>query len=101
MPLIPQRRFCAKRRLITVAALVLEIPIISVLAYLLSMKQAPGSKLLMYMVVLSFLFTGGMIPTDMIVKETGGANIIRSVQHYYTKKRNAEIVCRIGRIRLA
>lgn len=56
------------------AALVLEIPIISILACLLSKKQAPGSKLLMYMVVFSFLFTGGMIPTDMIVKGTGLMN---------------------------
>lgn len=88
------------------AALVLEIPIISVLACLLSKKQAPGSKLLMYMVVLPFLFTGGMISTDMIVKGTGLMNslselVVPILFAPYTKKRNAEIVCRIGRIRLA
>lgn len=49
------------------------------IAYLLSKKEVPGSKLIMVLVLFSFLFTGGMIPTYMIVKATGLINTLWSL----------------------
>lgn len=57
--------------LITISALLLEIPICCGLAYLLSKKHVPGSRLCMVLVLVSFLFSGGMIPTYLVVKATG------------------------------
>lgn len=60
--------------IITVSAVVLSVLFCSAFAFLLSKRNVPGSRLLMFMVLFSFLFTGGMIPTYMVVKDTGLLN---------------------------
>ena len=60
--------------LITVSAVLLSVLFCSAFAFLLSKRNVPGSRLLMFMVLFSFLFTGGMIPTYMVVKDTGLLN---------------------------
>ena len=59
---------------ITVLTVVFSLIVCCGMAYLLSKKQVPGSKLLMIFVLFSFLFSGGMIPTYMVVKQTGLMN---------------------------
>lgn len=65
--------------IITVAAVILEIPIICGMAYFTTKKDVPGSKACMILVLFSFLFTGGMIPTYLVVKATGLMNTLAAL----------------------
>lgn len=62
--------------IITLGAVLFGVTISCAVAYLLSKKEVPGSKMLMLMVLFAFLFTGGMIPTYMVVKQTGLMNTL-------------------------
>lgn len=61
----------ANSLIITVTGVACGVFINFAMAYLLSKKEVPGSKVLMGFVLFSFIFTGGMIPTYMVVRETG------------------------------
>ncbi|QHW31450.1 carbohydrate ABC transporter permease [Paenibacillus rhizovicinus] len=55
---------------ITVIGTVIDLAMTSTMAYGLS-RQVPGRKYINFMVLLTFLFSGGMIPTYLVVKATG------------------------------
>ncbi len=56
---------------ITVTGVVLALLVNSMFGYFLSKVEVPGSSVLMKLVLFSFLFSGGMIPTFLAVKYTG------------------------------
>lgn len=62
--------------IITVVTVILGLFVCCGLAYLLSKPEIPGSKILMKLVLFSFLFTGGMIPSYLTVKYTGLMNTL-------------------------
>ncbi|MBP3963093.1 carbohydrate ABC transporter permease [Paenibacillus lignilyticus] len=57
--------------LITVIGTILNMIITSLMAYPLSRKQLPGRNLFLMMVVFTLLFSGGIIPTYLVVKSIG------------------------------
>ncbi|MFK7692495.1 carbohydrate ABC transporter permease [Paenibacillus sp. HJGM_3] len=56
---------------ITVVGTLINLMLTTLLAYPLSRKQLPGRNMFLMMVVLTLLFSGGIIPTYLIVKATG------------------------------
>ncbi|MCZ8516990.1 carbohydrate ABC transporter permease [Paenibacillus filicis] len=62
--------------LVTVVGTLLNIAITALMAYPLSRKQLPGRSFFLMMVVFTLLFTGGMIPTYLVVKALGLLNSI-------------------------
>ncbi len=60
--------------IITVAGVFFGVLFSCGIAFLLSKRNVPGSGILMRLVLFSFLFTGGIIPTYMVVKMTGLVN---------------------------
>ncbi len=56
---------------VTIVSVILTLFVCCGFAYLVSKKEIPGSKFLMYMVLFAFLFSGGMIPTYLVVNATG------------------------------
>lgn len=64
---------------VTAASVVFSVLVCSALAYLLSKKQVPGSRFMMILVLFSFLFSGGMIPTYLVVNNTGLINSLWSL----------------------
>jgi putative aldouronate transport system permease protein len=56
---------------ITVIGTTINLILTTLLAYPLSRKQLPGRNFFLMMVVLTLLFSGGIIPTYLIVKATG------------------------------
>lgn len=59
---------------ITVVGTIVNLTITSLLAYTCSRKKFSGRRALLFMVLFTMLFSGGMIPTFMIVKATGLIN---------------------------
>lgn len=59
---------------VTVVGTVLSLLITSATAYPLSRKDLPMHKLFTMMVVFTFVFSGGMIPTFLVVRELGLIN---------------------------
>jgi putative aldouronate transport system permease protein len=59
---------------VTIAGTVLSLLITSATAYPLSRKDLPMHKLFTMMVVFTFVFSGGMIPTFLVVRELGLIN---------------------------
>ncbi|MBM7567747.1 carbohydrate ABC transporter permease [Paenibacillus sacheonensis] len=57
--------------LVTVIGTILNIVITALMAYPLSRKQLPGRNLFLMMVVFTLLFSGGIIPTYLVVKSLG------------------------------
>lgn len=55
----------------TVCGTSLEIPCTLITGYIASRRDMPGSKVLMFMVLITTLFSGGLIPTFLVVKDTG------------------------------
>ncbi len=59
---------------VTVLGTVLSLMVTSTTAYPLSRKDMPMHKLFTMMVVFTFIFSGGMIPTFLVVRELGLIN---------------------------
>jgi putative aldouronate transport system permease protein len=57
--------------LVTLVGTTLNVALTTLLAYPLSRKTLPGRSVLMFMVVFTMLFSGGLIPTYMVVRATG------------------------------
>ncbi|MFC4808627.1 carbohydrate ABC transporter permease [Paenibacillus sp. GCM10023250] len=57
--------------LITVVGTALNMAITALMAYPLSRKQLPGRNFFLMMVVFTLLFSGGIIPTYLVVKSLG------------------------------
>jgi putative aldouronate transport system permease protein len=57
--------------LITVVGTILNMAITALMAYPLSRKQLPGRNFFLMMVVFTLLFSGGLIPTYLVVKSLG------------------------------
>ncbi|WP_219836975.1 carbohydrate ABC transporter permease [Paenibacillus sp. R14(2021)] len=57
--------------LVTVIGTILNMVITALMAYPLSRKQLPGRNLFLMMVVFTLLFSGGIIPTYLVVKSIG------------------------------
>lgn len=57
--------------LVTLVGTSLNVGLTTLLAYPLSRKTLPGRSILMMMVVIPMLFSGGLIPTYMVVRATG------------------------------
>ena len=55
----------------TVLGTVLSLSFTLIIGYGTSRKDMPGSKFLMFMVLVTILFSGGMIPTFIVVKDMG------------------------------
>ncbi|GAA3404226.1 carbohydrate ABC transporter permease [Paenibacillus hodogayensis] len=56
---------------ITVVGTFVNLTLTALTAYALSRKNMPGRALFLYMIVFTLLFSGGIIPTYLIVKATG------------------------------
>ncbi|MFD0960963.1 carbohydrate ABC transporter permease [Paenibacillus chungangensis] len=56
---------------ITVVGTFLNLVVTSLLAYPLSKKSLPGRNLLLFMIVFTMLFNGGLIPLYLVVRATG------------------------------
>ncbi|MEK5061413.1 ABC transporter permease [Paenibacillus sp. FSL H7-0326] len=56
---------------VTVIGTLFSMLITSLMAYGLSRRDLDGRKVIMFMVVFTMLFSGGMIPTFLVVKELG------------------------------
>jgi putative aldouronate transport system permease protein len=56
---------------ITVVGTTINLILTSLIAYPLSRKQLPGRRFFLLMVVFTLLFSGGIIPTYLVVKATG------------------------------
>jgi len=65
--------------IVTVAGTLLNIAITVLTAYPLSRKQLPGRSIFLLMVIFTLLFSGGMIPTYLVVKSLGLLNSIWSM----------------------
>ncbi len=59
---------------VTVVSVLLGVSLCCGFAFYLSKKEIPGSRFCMYLVVFSFLFSGGIIPTFLVVRQTGLMN---------------------------
>ncbi|MCR8631384.1 carbohydrate ABC transporter permease [Paenibacillus radicis (ex Xue et al. 2023)] len=59
---------------ITIAGTIINLLLTTLLAYPLARKDFDGRKALTFMVVFSMLFSGGIIPTYLVVKELGLLN---------------------------
>ncbi|PYI39052.1 ABC transporter permease [Arthrobacter psychrolactophilus] len=60
--------------LVTVVGTVVQLVLTVSMAYPLSKKQLPGRKLILNLVVFAMVFSGGMIPTFLLVKDLGLLN---------------------------
>ncbi|WP_445667378.1 carbohydrate ABC transporter permease [Paenibacillus sp. FSL H8-0034] len=56
---------------ITVVGTAINLILTTLMAFPLSRKDLPGRNIVLMMVVLTLLFSGGIIPTYLIVKDTG------------------------------
>jgi putative aldouronate transport system permease protein len=59
---------------LTVVGTAVNLAVTSLLAYVCSRKRFSGRRPLLFMVLFTMLFNGGMIPTFLVVKETGLMN---------------------------
>ncbi|WP_274653636.1 carbohydrate ABC transporter permease [Paenibacillus humicola] len=57
--------------IVTVVGTILNLAITGLMAYPLSRRQLPGRSLFLMMVVFTLLFSGGIIPTYLVVKSLG------------------------------
>lgn len=64
---------------ITVVGTAVNLVLTSLMAYPLSKKFLPGRNALLFLIVFTFLFNGGIIPTYLIVKSTGLINSVWSM----------------------
>lgn len=64
---------------ITVVGTAVNLVLTSLMAYPLSKKFLPGRSMLLFLVLFTFLFSGGLIPTYLIVKGTGLINSVWSM----------------------
>ncbi|WP_135555838.1 carbohydrate ABC transporter permease [Paenibacillus cymbidii] len=64
---------------ITVVGTLVNLALTSLMAYPLSKSYLPGRNKLLLLLVFTLLFSGGMIPTYLIVKETGLINSLWSM----------------------
>jgi putative aldouronate transport system permease protein len=61
---------------ITVVGTAINMLLTTLMAYPLSRKKLPGRSAVLLMIVFTMLFSGGMIPTYLVVKETGLLNTL-------------------------
>jgi putative aldouronate transport system permease protein len=61
---------------ITVVGTFVNLSVTAMLAYVCSRKRFTGRRALLFMVLFTMLFTGGIIPTFLIVKATGLMNTL-------------------------
>lgn len=59
---------------ITVVGTAVNMSVTALLAYVCSRRNFSGRRSLLFMIVFTMLFSGGMIPTFLVVKETGLMN---------------------------
>lgn len=59
---------------ITVVGTLMNLAVTSLLAYVCSRQRFSGRRVLLFMVLFTMLFSGGMIPTFLVVKATGLMN---------------------------
>lgn len=64
---------------ITVVGTLVSMLLTSFMAYALSCKQLRGRSLILFLVVFTMMFNGGMIPTFLVVKGTGLFNSLWSL----------------------
>lgn len=64
---------------ITAAGTAVKLMITSMMAYALAESSVPGRKVILNMVIFTMLFSGGMIPTYFVVKNTGLMNSLWSL----------------------
>ena len=64
---------------ITVVGTIIKLLVTSLMAYGLAETSVPGRKLILNMVIFTMLFSGGMIPTYFVVKNTGLMNKLWSL----------------------
>ncbi len=64
---------------ITIVGTLLSMLLTSFMAYALSCKQLRGRSLILFLVVFTMMFNGGMIPTFLVVKGTGLFNSLWSL----------------------
>ncbi|MDB5085889.1 MAG: transporter permease, partial [Bacilli bacterium] len=64
---------------ITVLGTLVNLLFTALMAYPLAQRDLAGGKVMMRLVVISMLFSGGMIPTFLVVKETGLLDHIASL----------------------
>ncbi|CAH1226928.1 Lactose transport system permease protein LacG [Paenibacillus allorhizoplanae] len=62
--------------IITIVGTACNLLVTTLLAYPLSKKWLPGRNIVLMMIVFTLIFTGGMIPTYLVVKQTGLLNSI-------------------------
>ncbi|MGG1517877.1 carbohydrate ABC transporter permease [Paenibacillus oryzisoli] len=65
--------------IITVVGTVVNLVLTSLMAYPLSRKNLPGRTFFLLMVVFTMLFSGGLVPTYLIVKSLGLLNSVWSM----------------------
>lgn len=65
--------------IITLAGTAINIVFTALMAYPLSRRELQGRRTIMLMVIFSMLFSGGMIPTFLIVKALGMTNTLWSL----------------------
>ncbi|NGP44600.1 carbohydrate ABC transporter permease [Bacillaceae bacterium SIJ1] len=61
---------------ITVVGTLINLILTTLMAYPLSRKNLPGRGFFLFIVVFTLLFNGGLVPTYLIVKETGLINSV-------------------------
>jgi len=61
---------------ITVVGTLINMVLTTLMAYPLSRRDLPGRGFLMFTVIFTFIFTGGIIPTYLVVKSTGLMNSV-------------------------
>ena len=64
---------------ITIVGTILSLVLLAGIAYPLTKKSLPGQKIFMYLLVISMIFRGGMIPDYMLVKDLGLINKLWAV----------------------
>jgi len=64
---------------ITLLGTAISLLVTSLMAYSLSNKQLVGRRLIMFIVIFTMMFNGGMIPTYFVVKQTGLLNSLWSL----------------------
>lgn len=61
---------------VTVVGTLMSMVVTTLAAYALSKSYLPGSRIMMFLVVFTMMFSGGIIPTYLVVKDLGLMNTV-------------------------
>ncbi|MEF2246881.1 MULTISPECIES: carbohydrate ABC transporter permease [unclassified Paenibacillus] len=61
---------------VTVVGTILSMIVTTLAAYVLSKNYLPGGRVIMFLIVFTMMFSGGIIPTYLVVKELGMMNTV-------------------------